>query len=140
MDDPRSGNGVKELTQDKAESVAAFFTSITHPKRIIILNLLKNQYLEFSDLIKATRIRKTALSNHLNLLISKRLIERVSHGQYKITPNGESLLVSVLTTYESSIVRREEERRKLYARFAQARSDELDAEKLQIVTEHWMLG
>ena len=132
MDDSKDESNARALTLDKAESIAALFSSVTHPTRIIILNLLKDQYLEFSDLIKETRIRKTALSNHLNLLISKRLIERVSHGQYKITPNGESLLDSVLGTYESSVVRHEEERRKLYERFAQARSERLDAKKLQI--------
>jgi len=129
MNDQTDASSMEGIAHATAESIADFFLSVTHPKRIIILDLLKKQSVEFSNLMEATEIRKTALSNHLNLLISKRLIERVSHGRYRITLNGESFVESVLSIYETSIVCQEEEKRKLYERFLSIRKL---YEKLQI--------
>ncbi len=112
-----------KITAMTSESIANLFLTISHPKRVMILSLLSEITMEFNELLDATGLRKTALSNHLHLLIEKRLILRKSHGNYKITPDGLRILTSALDTYTSSQHRHETERTRLMERYA-TRSDE----------------
>jgi len=62
-----------------------------------------------------TELSKTALANHLNLLMKKGLVKRVARGEYSLTADGKELLNAAAATYKDS-TRREEERRKLLFR------------------------
>jgi len=62
-----------------------------------------------------TELSKTALANHLNLLMKKGLIKRFARGEYSLTADGKELLNATATMYKDS-TRREEERRELLFR------------------------
>ena len=67
------------ISQQSAKALADYFLAVSHPKRILILSLLAAENMDFADLLETTDIRKTALSNQLNRLVEKRLIQIVSH-------------------------------------------------------------
>ena len=62
-----------------------------------------------------TELSKTALANHLNLLMKKGLVKRVARGEYSLTTDGKELLNAAATMYKAS-TRREQERQKFLFR------------------------
>jgi hypothetical protein len=57
--------------------------------------------------MKETRLSKTALANHLKLLMNRRLIQRVDRGEYSLTADGRGLLNAAATMYRDSVQREE---------------------------------
>jgi DNA-binding HxlR family transcriptional regulator len=108
----------KELQRvllESPENVAELLRSVAHPVRIRILASLLRGENDFSKLMQATALSKTALANHLTQLINSRLIERVARGEYRLTGDGRDLLGSAVSMYKNS-ARREEQRTELLLR------------------------
>lgn len=122
---------MEKLTQQSAKSMADYFLAVSHPKRIMVLNLLAEKSRDFAYLLEQTGIRKTALSNHLTQLVEKRLIHKVSHGHYALTQDGEHVLRAVLDIYRDSTLSKEEEKKKILERYSH-RSDETMTKELQV--------
>jgi DNA-binding HxlR family transcriptional regulator len=97
------------------KGIAELLRSAAHPARIQILALLLQEKHQFSKLMRHTELSKTALANHLNLLMKKGLVQRVARGEYTLTVDGKELLNAAATMYKDS-TRREEERRELLLR------------------------
>ncbi|MFX1561336.1 MAG: effector binding domain-containing protein [Promethearchaeota archaeon] len=114
-----------------AEAVSDYFLAVSHPMRIKILSILAEGSMDFADLLSKTGIRKTALSNQLTKLSNKRLIERVSHGHYALTKDGEHVLRVILDTYRKSRLSKEEEKKRILERYS-PRSDETMVKELQV--------
>lgn len=123
----------RKITARTSKSIAGLFLAISHPKRVMILHLLSLKSMEFNELLDATNLHKTALSNHLNLLIEKRLIDRISHGNYEITSDGLDILNSALNIYNNSKHRVEEERQRLMERYAPRSDDIMKSIEVEIV-------
>ncbi|MFX1395678.1 MAG: winged helix-turn-helix domain-containing protein [Promethearchaeota archaeon] len=70
----------------------------------IMLSLLTGQK-SFMDLKFETKLQKTALSNHLTILVRKELIEKPSVGNYKITQDGELFMRAIDDAYQKSQIR-----------------------------------
>jgi DNA gyrase inhibitor GyrI/DNA-binding transcriptional ArsR family regulator len=126
-----SRNDNRKISAAESESIADFFQAISNPSRVVILSQLSDRPKGFTDLLSATNLRKTALSNHLTLLMDKRLIKRVSHGTYAITRDGLSILESAIDTYIESKHRQDIEKQKLMERYA-PRSDETVKSELDV--------
>jgi DNA-binding HxlR family transcriptional regulator len=108
----------KELQRvllESPENVAELLRSAAHPVRIRILASLLRGENDFSKLMQATALSKTALANHLTQLINSRLVERVVRGEYKLTGDGRELLNSAVSMYRNS-ARREEQKTELLLR------------------------
>ena len=107
------------VLMESPEAVAELLRSAAHPARIHVLALLRQADRGLSDLTKATALSKNALANHLSLLMSMRLVERVSRGKYRLTEDGKTLVDAATAIYADS-ARREQERReqirRVYAR------------------------
>ena len=98
------------VLMESPKAVAELLRSAAHPARIHVLALLRQDDRGLSDLTKATGLSKNALVNHLSLLMSMRLVERVSRGEYRLTEDGKTLVDAASTVYGDSM-RREQERR-----------------------------
>ena len=68
---------------------------LSAPKRLDILIGLMEEAKAFQQIKEITGLEKSALSNHLKLLIDQRLVEKKHHGVYSITYQGYQLLVKL---------------------------------------------
>jgi DNA-binding HxlR family transcriptional regulator len=108
-------NQLQSILLESPKGIAELLRSAAHPARIQILALLLREEHEFSKLMQHTELSKTALANHLNLLMKKGLVKRVARGEYSLTTDGVELLNAAAATYKDS-TRREEERQQLLLR------------------------
>jgi len=106
---------LQNILFESPKGIAELLRSAAHPARIQILVLLLRKEREFSKLMQHTELSKTALANHLKLLMKRGLVKRVARGEYDLTADGKELLNAAATMYKDS-TRREEERRELLFR------------------------
>jgi DNA-binding HxlR family transcriptional regulator len=106
---------LQNILFESPKGIAELLRSAAHPARIQILALLLRQEREFSKLMQQTELSKTALANHLKLLMKKGLVKRVARGEYDLTADGKELLNAAVAMYKDS-TRRVEERRELLFR------------------------
>jgi DNA-binding HxlR family transcriptional regulator len=106
---------LQSILLESPKGIAELLKSASHPARIQILALLLRGEHEFSKLMQHTELSKTALANHLNLLMKKGLIQRIVRGEYTLTVDGKELLNAAAAMYKDS-TRREEERREVLFR------------------------
>ena len=114
-DDAATGS----ILMESPKAIAELLRSAAHPARIHVLALLRQENRGLSDLTRATGLSKNALVNHISLLMSMRLVERVSRGEYRLTDDGRTLVDAATAIYKDSARRdqeRREEMRKVYAR------------------------
>lgn len=104
---------MQRILFESPEGVAELLKSAAHPIRMRILTLLLSGNHKFSELMRETRLSKTALANHLNHLVKRGLIQRVSRGEYTLTVDGEELLNAAAKVYRDSAQREDERRRRL---------------------------
>jgi DNA-binding HxlR family transcriptional regulator len=91
-----------------------------HPSRIHIMVLLLRGEHEFSRLMQQARLSKTALANHLSLLVEKELVEKTGRGEYCLTTDGRELLKAAAVMFKSSVQRQEAMRELLARRYTEA--------------------
>jgi DNA-binding HxlR family transcriptional regulator len=106
---------LQSILFESPKGIAELLRSAAHPARIQILALLLREEHEFSKLMQHTELSKTALANHLKLLMKNGLVKRVTRGEYDLTADGKELLNAAATMYKDS-TRREEERREVLFR------------------------
>lgn len=79
--------------RENLDKITTILKSLANEKRVDILILLDNQSpLDFQAIKEHVQISKTALANHLNILESENLIQRLSRGIYEITLKGTTFL------------------------------------------------
>ena len=108
---------MQSVLLESPQRIAELLRSAAHPARIQILALLLRGEHDFSKLMQHTELSKTALANHLNQLIEKALVERVSRGEYRLTADGQELLNTTVTMYKDSTWREEEKKERLRRRY-----------------------
>jgi len=106
---------LQSILFESPNGIAELLRSAAHPARIKILALLLRGEHEFSKLMQHTELSKTALANHLKMLMKRGLAQRVTRGEYNLTIDGKELLNAAAVTYKDS-AKREEERRELLLR------------------------
>jgi DNA-binding HxlR family transcriptional regulator len=122
------------LLLESPEGVAELLKSAAHPMRMRVLTLLLCGKHEFSELIRKTRLSKTALANHLNRLVKTGLVQRVSRGEYILTVDGEELLNAAAKVYRDSAQREDERRRRLLRLYTKGAFEERKMSK-KIITK-----
>jgi len=108
---------LQSILLESPNGVADLLKSAAHPVRIQILALLLRGDGDFSRLMQETELSKTALANHLKQLMNKRLVQRVSRGEYRLTVDGGELLNAAATMYQDSAQREEKQRELLRRRY-----------------------
>jgi len=120
----RSDKELQELLKSSSEVLSNLLKAVAHKKRIEILVFLAGTDRDYSSILRETKISKTALANHLNILVVNGLIERQERGTYSITPDGNSLLMTIAKSYADSRYHREYEREQLVERYARRQASE----------------
>ena len=115
MSQKSNGESLQGVLSESTEEIAELLRSAAHPARVRILALLLKGEREFSRLMQLTELSKTALANHLNQLIAKRLVEKAARGEYSLTADGKALLTAAATMYKES-AQREKQRLELLSR------------------------
>ena len=76
--------------------------AIGNEKRLQILISLLTGAKSFDTLKKETALKKTALSNHLKILLQQGLVEKPEHGKYQPTPDGNLFIRIIEYAYTKS--------------------------------------
>jgi len=100
-----SPHELKEILLESPENVSDLIKGVAHVHRLQVLVLLTDGAQEFSSLLDAVKVSKTALANHLTHMMNKGFVERSERGMYEITKDGKDLLTAVATFYEGSKAR-----------------------------------
>ena len=72
------------------------------------------------ELMRETRLSKTALLNHLAMLTRAGLLERVARGAYRTTVDGRGLLAAAVNVHKGSVKRTREGREAIQRSYATA--------------------
>lgn len=110
-------NTLQKILLESPNGIAELLRSAAHPARIQILTLLLQGEHEFAKLMQHTKLSKTALANHLKLLMKKGLLSKAARGEYNLTDDGKELLSATATIYKESSHREEKRREQLSRRY-----------------------
>ena len=91
----------KTLLQSFGE-ITDILKAISHPNRFKILILLLDGAKTFQTLLDKTKLKKSALANHLTQLKEKLLIDKIQHGMYIITHDGKNFIQAIESAYKQS--------------------------------------
>jgi DNA-binding HxlR family transcriptional regulator len=85
-----------------SEQINSILGVLSHEKRLQILLSLLTGDKSFRELKKETKLKKTALANHLNRLISVQLISKPAYNTYRLHLDGERYLRIFENAYQQS--------------------------------------
>ena len=91
------------------EGFSVILSSLGNKKRLYIMSLLLDGPKLLTYLEKKLELGKTAVAHHINLLLSSKLIERLTRGEYKISEDGVEFLRENFNIYTSSSFKLKEE-------------------------------
>jgi predicted transcriptional regulator len=98
------------------KDILIILKAISNEKRLTILIALLSGEKTFSDLKIETKLKKTALSNHLLKLINAELILKPDHNKYRLTSDGELFIRALEATYDKSDKKEKKETEELQKR------------------------
>ncbi len=98
------------------EDILIILKALSNENRLKVLISLIEKERSFNDLKQITRLKKTALSNHLNELLDSDLIKRPDHGIYSITSDGVDFLKAFSSAYRLSDTKMKKEINKVQER------------------------
>lgn len=102
MDKKSDFSSSQEFLMDSSEEIVSILKTITHIKRFKILVLLLKGPLSFQSLLEEMDLKKSALANHLTELRNHKLVNKIQHGTYQITPLGENYIKLIESTYKKN--------------------------------------
>lgn len=104
---------MEQFVLESLDEIITLLKTIDHPQRMRILALMIDKPIMFKDLIEKTGLQKSALGNHLQILSSKNLIQKIDRGLYRLTEDGEVLFQHVAQSYLEIKVREQERLEKI---------------------------
>jgi DNA-binding HxlR family transcriptional regulator len=113
-------DSAESIISGSPEEIAELMKSASHPARVRVLTLLLQGEKRFSQLMQSTGQSKTALANHLDQLVEKRLVERVSRGEYRLTSSGAELVKTTVRIYNNSAMKKEGREKRLLRSYAES--------------------
>jgi len=107
-----------ELDNESTKTLSNILRALAHPKRIEIISYLSSSQREYSAILRNSGISRTALANHLNLLVENGLVERIERGSYSLSKDGNTFYQSIIQTYHNSKARSSLERIQLLEKYS----------------------
>lgn len=92
----------QEFLMDSSVEIVSILKIIAHINRFKILVLLLKGPLSFQSLLEEMDLKKSALANHLSELKKIKLVNKIQHGTYQITPLGENYIKLIENTYKEN--------------------------------------
>ena len=103
-----SRQALERFVLESLDDIIALFKALDHPQRLKILALMLNNEKSFIKLQEATSLQKSALGNHLAILIERNLIEKIERGEYRLTEDANGLITALAQSYLDIKVREQE--------------------------------
>jgi DNA-binding transcriptional ArsR family regulator len=101
--------------------------AVAQINRLAILSSLLEGEKEFSKFKEELDLSKTAIANHLSVLLENNLVEKIERGSYAISQDGKNILHSIAANYRRSQVHSLKIRKRLWEKYL---PDENEAEKV----------
>ena len=99
---------LERFVLESLEDMVSLLKVLDHPQRLKILTLMLNKECSFNSLQEGTSLQKSALGNHLAILIERNLIEKIERGEYRLTEDAIGLITSLAQSYLQIKVREQE--------------------------------
>lgn len=115
-------NSLKQFIQSNNREIAELIKTSSHSKRVIILTMLLDGRKSFPELKEETGLSKTALANHLSLMLDSLVIQRIDRGSYELTKDGRELLLQIAKIYYQSEKHQHNQRELLSKQYGQHRN------------------
>jgi DNA-binding transcriptional ArsR family regulator len=116
MDKKNDSKPSQEFLLKSFDEIIPILKAIGNPGRLKILILLWNGPLNFRTLLDEMDLKKSALANHLTQLKNTGLIEKIQHGTYCLSDDGEKYIYTIGNVFKESkkmkMKRKEIEQRK----------------------------
>ncbi|MFX1285342.1 MAG: GyrI-like domain-containing protein [Promethearchaeota archaeon] len=103
-----SEEAMKAFILEAVDEISELLKTLQHPKRLEILTFMLKEEKEFGTLMEQTGLPKSALGNHLNVLLEKNLIVKLDRGVYQITTDGKEFLSSISKNYLNARIREQD--------------------------------
>ncbi|NHJ85463.1 MAG: ArsR family transcriptional regulator [Asgard group archaeon] len=103
---------IADIIEQYGNELEEIVGTIGNKIRMVILSSLLQNEKDFSELKETVQLSKTALSHHLEKLVSVGLIHNISRGKYEITKDGQEMLDAIIFTFMSSLKKKEIESKK----------------------------
>jgi effector-binding domain-containing protein/DNA-binding HxlR family transcriptional regulator len=94
---------------ENTEQITELLSALSHPIRLKILSILLNGQTEFRKIQEQTKLSKTALSHHLNILLKSEIIENPSRGNYVFNDDGKNILTNIIDSYSGTLWKKKRE-------------------------------
>jgi len=91
-----------ESLEQSFDDILNITKAIGNDKRLRIITALLIGAKSFDALKEETKLQKTALSNHLAILLQQGIIEKPEHGKYQATNDGKLFVQAVENAYARS--------------------------------------
>ncbi|MHA1962191.1 MAG: GyrI-like domain-containing protein [Candidatus Thorarchaeota archaeon] len=98
---------IRAILDEMDNELAMVLASLGHTKRLQIARAMLDDPMSFGELKKAAELSKTALIHHLNKLVENDIVVHIERGQYKLSEDGESMLLAIVNTFANSRRRRD---------------------------------
>lgn len=111
MTDPPfdSRGNMQQFVLESLDEIITLLKTIDHPQRLRILALMMDTPMTFKELMEKCCIQKSALGNHINILSSQNLLQKIDRGLYRPTDDGEAFFQHIAQSF-LEIKLREQER------------------------------
>jgi predicted transcriptional regulator len=91
-----------ESLEQSFDDILDMTKAIGNDKRLRIITALLIGAKTFDALKEETKLQKTALSNHLAILLQQGIIEKPEHGTYQATNDGKLFVQAIENAYAKS--------------------------------------
>ena len=127
-------NETEKTLAENMKDIAVILGAIANQRRMEILVALLAGERTFKALQESSDLGKTALSHHLNLLVSSGVINLKARGLYELSRDGRDMLQAVSDSYHESVRLRERltAQRVDYLRVLHARKNVMSEIKVRI--------
>lgn len=102
MSEDKKFEELKEELEIWFEEILSITKALGNKTRLKVLSLLLHNNQSFQALMNYSKLKKTALSNHLNKLVINGVIRRVDYGIYEITSDGKLFIQAIIEAYNQS--------------------------------------
>ena len=124
--------------EEENRQLAALLRAMAHPKRLHILHDLCTGKKSYAALHTSVDLGKTALANHLTILLNSGLIAKEKRGSYLLSDDGKLLFNSVKDSFDKSKARSLASRQRIAAQYAKRGSSRMKRIKKLKYQPRWV--
>lgn len=99
---------MEKFILESLDEIVTLLKTIDHPQRLKLLTIMINEPRTFNQMLEFTGLQKSALGNHLNILVEKNLVHKIGRGLYRSTVDGEAIIDQIAHSFLEIKIREQE--------------------------------